>query len=186
MLFYILFLIHSKSSNNPKTLKKIQQDVLKYTNIYREKNGKSPLKLHESLNKAAEIQADSMVHIDKVGHEGHTKDIKYLNNRLGIVNFDFKSAAENCALRFDEDCKGVVDQWINSPLHRTNLISNNEYMGISMKVGKNNNHYFCQVFGTEISQNGSVNLIDNNKHTNEIVNENKKERKFLKITILLV
>ncbi|MCL1824056.1 MAG: CAP domain-containing protein [Oscillospiraceae bacterium] len=102
------------------------EDVLKYVNEARIKNGLSALKLDSDLCGAAKVRAKEVaVKFSHTRPDG-TSCFTVLNE-FGIK---FNICGENIALGYN-DAKTVVNAWMNSSSHRANILNANyKYMGL--------------------------------------------------------
>lgn len=97
-------------------------DLFKLSNIERENRGVAPLKLDKSLSTAAYEKAKDMMKNNYWAHvspDGTTPWIFVTN-----AGYEYSLAGENLAKDFNSS-NGVVGGWMNSPLHRENLLNTN-------------------------------------------------------------
>merc|ERR1712176_573105 len=135
-----------RKAKGPKTsdeMDQIGKEALKLTNEFRKQNGLEPCKWHQSLCDIGKVHSKNMSD-GKVpfGHHG-------FNDRVKQYPFRAMSAAENVAMSngLRNVAKVAVDGWIDSPGHRKNLLSNNNYCGIGVYRGYNGAYYLTQLFG---------------------------------------
>ncbi|MBE9183961.1 SCP-like extracellular [Microcoleus sp. LEGE 07076] len=133
--------------------------VLELTNIERSKLGLSPLTLNTQLLSAAQTQSQNMALQDFFSHTG--KDGSSTRSRITATGYQFRVAAENIAAGSSTP-EQVVEGWMNSSGHRTNILNPNlkeigiGYYFLANDTGtENRNHYWTQVFATSVD--GSVN-----------------------------
>ncbi|MES2986018.1 MAG: CAP domain-containing protein [Patescibacteria group bacterium] len=95
--------------------------VLKYTNIERVKAGLKPLVLNKKLSNSAVAKVEDMFALQYFEHDSPAgKTAADLVREQGYV---YQSVGENLALGdFGTDQK-LVEAWMNSPLHRKNILN---------------------------------------------------------------
>ena len=107
--------------------------VLKYTNIERVKAGLKPLTLNKKLSNSAIAKVDDMFALQYFEHTSPTG--KTAADLVRAEGYDFQSVGENLALGdFGTDQK-LVEAWMNSPLHRKNIL-NPRFTEIGLAVAK--------------------------------------------------
>lgn len=128
-----------------------EQEVLKLTNEFRQKNGLKALVLDQSLEKAADLHSKNMATQDFFSHTG--KDNSRPWDRAQKAGYESGFVGENIAAGY-RSAKAVVDGWINSPGHRANMLNSNYneiglgYYFLENDTGKvNYKSYWTQVFG---------------------------------------
>lgn len=94
--------------------------VLKLTNSYRQQAGLRPLQLNSALTAAAYTHSLDMATHDFFGHVGFNGSTLF--NRLDTAGYSYTSAGENIAAGFTT-ASAVVQAWMNSPLHRQNILT---------------------------------------------------------------
>ncbi len=136
------------SSPKPKEVKrvyagaKMEQDVLYYTNQYRQKKGLQPLVLEKAASEQAYLHSHNMAaRRAAFGHSGFEKRIATIEDQIGRIG----GASENVAFGHDE-AKDVVDGWIKSAPHRKNLEGNFNLMGLGYAKDAKGIVYFTQIF----------------------------------------
>lgn len=165
-LFFLLLVILKVTSTDYKDFNILGfatniniQDLLKDTNVEREKYGLNTLKMNVALSKAAEQKAQDMFADDYWNHvapDGTTPWDFILGN-----GYSYTYAGENLAKDF-MNSSSVVKAWMNSPSHRENML-NEHYTEIGFAVvdGDLNGEkttLVVQMFGTP---SGNVADIDN-------------------------
>jgi len=96
------------------------RQVLKLTNGYRQQAGLQPLQLNPILTTAAYGHSLDMATQDFFGHVGSNGSTVF--NRLDTAGYRYTAAGENIAAGFTT-AKSVVQAWMNSPLHRQNILT---------------------------------------------------------------
>lgn len=105
-------------------------ELLKYTNEQRQKNGLQPLKIDERLITAANAKASYMFSHNYWAHtapDGTTP--WYFFSKAG---YSYLHAGENLAKEFDTSAH-VVDAWMDSPSHRANILRT-DYQDVGFAV----------------------------------------------------
>ena len=118
-----------KTSVSPTSLKilAVEQNIIAKTNAQRIRNGKSPLKLDESLMRSARQHCTWMARNRSLQHTRAT-------------------VAENIAMGQSSSSEAVQD-WMNSPGHRANMLSG-QYtrIGVAAYRARDGRIYWCQQF----------------------------------------
>lgn len=135
-----------RNTSGPKVandMDAIGKKALELTNEFRKQNGLPPCTWHQALCEIGKVHSKNMSD-GKVpfGHQG-------FDARVKAYPFNARSAAENVAMSrgLSNVAKVAVDGWIDSPGHRKNLLSNNNYCGIGVYRGYNGAYYLTQLFG---------------------------------------
>jgi uncharacterized protein YkwD len=133
---------------NILSISDFEREVLKYTNIEREKHGLHPLKWHDALANAARAHSQDMLENNFIGHVGSDgSTVQERIRRQGIQGFN--NFGENCALGTTRvhTPESLVQGWMNSPGHRRNILDPQwEYLGVGIARGtneftQNSSHY---------------------------------------------
>lgn len=107
--------------------------VLKYTNIERVKFNLKPLVLNKKLSASAVAKVDDMFTFQYFEHNSPTG--KTAADLVRTEGYNFQSVGENLALGdFGTDQK-LVEAWMNSPLHRKNIL-NPKFTELGLAVAK--------------------------------------------------
>ena len=110
------FLLLNKDSYLAAVLPRV---VASLTNEQRSENNAVPLKENELLNEAARLKAEDMA---RKGYFSHTTPEGYSSwYWLQKIGYSYTNAGENLAVNFS-DSKDVVDAWMKSPTHRSNIV----------------------------------------------------------------
>lgn len=120
--------------------------ILELTNAERVKAGKTELVFNPQLKRASDLQASNMAALGVMDHELFIAGQRTLKDRVNLTKYQWSSIAENIA-RNQKSPKDVVDDWMNSPGHRANIMGNFSEIGIAIRYGPNGEPYYCQVFG---------------------------------------
>lgn len=136
-------------------------EVLNLTNQERSEKGLKPLKLNNQLINIAEDHSQSMAINDFVAHKDPT-DGSSSQDRIEDGGYKWSRWGENVAAG-QSTPEDVMNGWMKSPGHRSNLLNPNfTEMGIGYeflandKGSVNYNHYWTQVFGTPLSNSNNT------------------------------
>jgi len=103
-----------------------EAEVIRLTNLAREKEGVPALVYSADLTPAARYHANDMREDDYFNHDSHDRKDEGLvfvcDTFTRIAKFDPAPSAENIA-KGQKDAQEVVDAWMNSPGHRKNILS---------------------------------------------------------------
>lgn len=128
---------------NMSTYQNEVNDVVKYTNEFRIEAGKEPLKLDETLTKAAMVRAIEMAYSNKFSHERPDGNMCYYIMR--DFGQDIYGVGENIASR-QRNAKEVSYAWKGSQGHYENMISSS-FTRIGIGVIKfYGTYYWVQLF----------------------------------------
>lgn len=100
------------------------------TNRQRVLNGKPQFKYDYRLEVSAHNHSVSMVERNFFSHESPVSGMETMSQRIEAAGIDFQTAGENIAYRpigstYAETAKALLDQWMNSPGHRANILEDN-------------------------------------------------------------
>jgi len=149
VLFLIQALVLAPQSGFFATI--LSSALVDFTNETRVAHAEFSLSTNTTLQKAAQMKADDMARRGYFSHntpEG--KEPWYFFEKAG---YDFVYAGENLAVNF-VDSKDVVDAWMDSKLHRENILNAGfREVGIGIASGIYNGReavFVVQFFGTPI------------------------------------
>ena len=120
-------------NNKASSVVLLKSKVITETNSQRELNGLSALKENTELDRAASAKAEDMFknqyfeHVSPAGVDP--------GNLVQSYGYNYIVAGENLILGNFADEKEVVQDWMNSPGHRANIL-NNRYTEIGVAVVK--------------------------------------------------
>jgi uncharacterized protein YkwD len=121
--------------------KTFEQQVLELTNQERAKQGLPALKANTELNYTADKYAELMAKNNYVSHTGPDGSLPW--DRAKKVGFEAQTMGENIAAG-QTTPKEVVQDWMNSPGHRANILNRN-YTQLGVGFERN---YWVQNFGS--------------------------------------
>ena len=118
--------------------------VFELTNQERKKKDTPPLKLNAALSKIARAHSENMA---RQGKMEHTLDDKSPFDRLRDAGYKFSAAAENIAGGERVTHAMIMQAWMESEGHRTNILEA-EYteIGVGIARDKVGQIYYTQVF----------------------------------------
>lgn len=137
--------VRSDEPASPKfQLDKLEKKLLELTNLARKNEELPPLKANPVLFKVARAHSANMA---KQGKMEHDLDGKTPFQRLKAAGYQYALAGENIA-KFDDSLEAVVKGWMNSPLHRKNILHKGyTEIGLGIVADKDGSYYYTQVFG---------------------------------------
>jgi uncharacterized protein YkwD len=129
--------------NTVKNNKKVIEEVVKYTNEYRNEVNVKPLQIDNSLNLAATIRALEIAYSDKFSHtRPYNKAWYTIYDELKI---NYNTIGENLAI-YQETPSKVCEEWKASSGHYRNMINKNyNKVGIGV-VYLDGTYYWVQEF----------------------------------------
>lgn len=137
-----------------------QQELIKLTNVEREKKGLSTLSENEKLTKAAYEKAKNMFEEDYWAH--YSPSGKDPWGFISGAGYKFSYAGENLARNFYTS-KETVDAWMASPTHKANILNNNyQEIGIAVLEGTlkgQKTTLIVQEFGTPVNYIAEVSQV---------------------------
>lgn len=117
----------------------IEEQVVELVNKERKAEGLPALEMDETLNEAAAVRANE---IAKDYRKDHTRpDGRNWSTVLVEAGYDYTTAAENLALEYEGTAESVVDVWMNSKLHKANIL-NKDVTKIGIGVCKADGKYY--------------------------------------------
>ena len=132
------------SQSDPATQASMASAVSAIVNQYRAAQGLSALTLDSSLCKVAQTKAEDMI---KNGYFDHVSPTYGLpSDMLAAFNISYFAAGENIA-RGQGTAQAVMDTWMNSEMHRSNILS--PYftrIGVGYALTSSGQPYWVQIF----------------------------------------
>lgn len=117
---------------NERAEKLDADEIIKWTNQYRQDNGLGPLAKNDLLTAAAQKKVEDMFnknYFDHVSPAGQTPA-----ELVAETGYNYKTTGENLALGDFASEKDLVDAWMASPGHRANIL-NRDYTEIGAVGG---------------------------------------------------
>jgi uncharacterized protein YkwD len=125
--------------------------VLDLTNEYRSSYGLPMLVWDDRLAHAAQLHSADMAYNNFIGHDG--SDGSNIGERITRAGWEWRIVKENVAVG-QYTPYIVLDGWINSPGHRSNMLSDDiTYLGVGFYFleGSQFFYHWTQKFGTPLS-----------------------------------
>jgi hypothetical protein len=97
------------------------KDIITYINEERMKRGARPLRVSDTLMKAAQMRADTILRHQNFSHQDPYEGIQ-LDTVLPLMKYPFSWASENIGMG-DSTARAFVTGFMNSPSHRANLLN---------------------------------------------------------------
>ena len=164
--------------NDGEAEKNFANDVVRYVNIEREREGLEPVELDSELCRLSHIRANET--IEYFSHDRPNGDPWYM--LLREENIKYHIAGENIAAGFATPEK-VVNAWMKSEGHRANILSSDfKKIGIGFyyEDGTVFKNYWDQIFTDGADENYTDENADaqedNNSFANEVVRLVNEER----------
>ena len=131
-----------------KSRTSFEGELLRLTNLERQKVGLAPLKLSLSLTRAAQLHSTDMARNSYFSHTGQNGSS--MADRAKATGYKYSYLGENIAAG-RSTAEGTIRQWMNSSGHRANILNRSfTEIGFGYANDQNSNykHYWVQVFGT--------------------------------------
>jgi len=129
------------------------EEIIKFTNYYREENDIAELNINQLLMEAAEAKLNDMFQKQYFAHispEGDDAGII-----LKEIGYDYLVVGENLARGYFKDSKDLVDGWMKSPDHRENILNPKfREIGVAQREGKfqgKEQYLAVQIFASPLS-----------------------------------
>lgn len=127
------------------------QKILTHTNRYREQYGLKPLQFNPALTRSANKKAGDMILYQYFSHNSPYDNQKDFSYFISQEKYSFLRVSENLAVGEFGSEKEIVDAWMASPEHQTNiLLPDYKHIGASVKKGYYQGkvmYYIVQHFG---------------------------------------
>lgn len=122
-------------------------EVVRYTNDARSRNGLPALRANSRLMEAARIHAEQMAAAQRSAHTISGARYPTMQDRLAAVGYNYMQAAENVAWN-QRSAQEAVGSWMSSTGHRANILDAGlTEMGAAMARSSRGEPYWIQVFG---------------------------------------
>jgi hypothetical protein len=127
-----------------------EQQVMDLANADRAQHGLAPLKWDPALAQAAAAHAQLMAQQPALSHQYPGEPA--LDARCGAAGAHFRSIEENVALA--PSPQALEQEWMNSPLHRANILNGSmDTMGVGL-VRRGGNYYAVEDFAASVAELG--------------------------------
>lgn len=140
--FLLILVFTGLFSFAPAKNNDIADDVLTYTNAFRESKGLEDLKSNKVLDAIAQKHSEDMAAGRvKFGHDGFAKRNAQAQKQIAGLRY----FAENVAFGVNSG-EAVVNLWKNSDGHRKNMLGKFLQIGIGVAKDKQGRLFYTQVF----------------------------------------
>lgn len=131
---------------------RVEREIVRLTNEFREREGRSTVEKNEELEAAAQYFADYMA---RTGRYGHTADGSQPSARAEKHGYDYCLVSENIGYQYsstgfeaDALAKQFTQGWIESPGHRENMLDRDVVdTGVAVARSDDGTYYAVQMFG---------------------------------------
>lgn len=128
-----------------------ENEIIKLTNLERDKSGAGELKRNILLEQAAQKKGEAIL---KNQVFKHNFDNRQFSDWVKEENYEYAYVGENLAIDFATNI-GVIKAWLNSPSHKKNLLNKNfTEIGVAIVEGKfrgENTTLVIQIFGSPLN-----------------------------------
>lgn len=125
----------------------VAEEIVRYTNDARARNGLPALSANSRLMEAARIHAGQMAAALRLAHTISEAPYPTMQDRLAAVGYAYMQAAENVAWN-QRDAQAAVARWMSSTGHRANILDPGlTEIGAAMARSSRGEPYWIQVFG---------------------------------------
>jgi uncharacterized protein YkwD len=148
LLFGFALAFAGPPDSNDKAKYKVTDDektLFELTNKERKANDKPACKLNLVLCAVARAHSENMAKQEKAEHELEGKTPA---DRVKAAGYLYSAIAENIAWGIRWELSAVMQGWMDSKLHRENILSDKQEIGIGIATDANGKVYYTQVFGT--------------------------------------
>lgn len=122
------------------TYSSIEKDIINAVNDYRKENGLKELGTLDDITLQAIDHNSYMIQNKKVSHDNFDKRYIALVNEIGA-----KAVSENIGFGY-RTADAVVNAWLNSEGHKTNIKGDFTHFGISVEQDEDGKNYFTHIF----------------------------------------
>lgn len=126
------------------TIKRIEQEVIRLTNIERQKYGLPPLKYNWQLSRVARYKSEDMRDRGYFSHNSPTYGSPF--DMMRAFNIRYSAAGENIA-KGQRSAQEVVNAWMRSSGHRANILNKSfTEIGVGYAIDSRGIRYWTQMF----------------------------------------
>lgn len=128
----------------PSDIGALEAEVIRLVNIEREKTGRPALTPNNELNRVARIKSEDFIKNNYFSHNSPTYGTPF--DMIRSFGISFTAAAENIASR-QRSAAEVMNTWMNSQGHRTNILNSTyNQIGVGVARDDNGNLFWTQMF----------------------------------------
>lgn len=129
---------------NIDDIKAEENEVIRLVNAERAKQGLPALKANWELSRVARMKSQDMINKNYFSHQSPTYGSPF--NMMENFGIKFSSAGENIA-KGQQSASAVMNAWMNSPGHRSNILGTSyTQIGVGLATSKNGTKYWTQMF----------------------------------------
>lgn len=129
---------NNNNNNNGTSSDSVEAKVHQLVNEHRTGMGLAALQWNETIAIECRIHSEEMANTNSLNHDGFNERI----NKIGET-ISWSWAGENVAYNYSAEA--VVNAWLNSPGHKSNIESNSNLTGVGVAYD-GNTIYFTQIF----------------------------------------
>jgi uncharacterized YkwD family protein/spore coat assembly protein SafA len=135
---------NSGNVEQPGSTTNIENKVVELVNIERSKNGLPPLKSNAQLANVARLKSQDMLNKGYFSHTSPTYGSPF--KMMEDFGIRYSAAGENIAMG-QPTAEQVMNAWMNSPGHRSNILSRSfSEIGVGFVNGGSGRTYWTQMF----------------------------------------
>lgn len=142
-----MFVVSAGGQNVPEAANPevLERAVFEQVNAVRVAQGKPVLIYNADLAALARAHTVDMVAVLKLSHDGFRDRFALAQEKIPGLN----GFGENVAMNLPQEdvVADTVKNWMNSPVHRANILKDNNLTGVGVVRAANGNFYFTQIFG---------------------------------------
>lgn len=128
----------------PSDIGALEAEVIRLVNIEREKTGRPALTPNNELNRVARIKSEDFIKNNYFSHNSPTYGTPF--DMIRSFGISFTAAAENIASG-QRSAAEVMNTWMNSQGHRTNILNSTyNQIGVGVARDDNGNLFWTQMF----------------------------------------
>ncbi len=129
---------------NIDSVKALETEVIRLVNVERSKKGLQLLKQNWELSRVARYKSQDMINKNYFAHESPTYGSPF--RMMESFGIKYSAAAENIA-KGQKTPQEVMNSWMNSPGHRSNILSPSfTQIGVGAAKDSQGNVYWTQMF----------------------------------------
>jgi len=115
-------------------------DVMNKINDYRVSVGLNVLLKNDYVSLKSEEHNSKMIIDNNLSHDGFVSRSNDIISTLGAIK-----VSENVAYNYNSS-QAVLDAWLNSPLHKENIVGDYTHFGISIRIDSMGKKYYTNIF----------------------------------------
>lgn len=133
-----------ETSNIQDNISLQEKEVIRLVNLERKKRGLAPLKNNPQLSKVARYKSQDMISKNYFSHQSPTYGSPF--KMMQSFGIRFTAAGENIAMG-QKTPQQVMNAWMNSPGHRSNILNPRfTQIGVGLAISRNGRPYWTQMF----------------------------------------